>query len=839
MTRHLTASTGPVGLVVVSHSRALAHAAVALAREMLHGRPVRIEVAAGLDDTTFGTDAGQILHAITQADRGAGVVVLMDLGSAVLSAELALELLDDDATRQRVLLCPAPLVEGLIVAAVAAAGGAGREEVAAEATAALAGKTSHLGVLATGAADGLDADEPGELVGAFLVTNPHGLHARPASRVVQAVRMLDARVALRNSTTGSAWVPASSLSKVATLGALCGHEVEVRVSGTQAREALDHVVALAARAFDEPSEPGAVRDERAATGSEPRRPQAPIAASPGIGIGPAWPMHAAPPDVADAHTDEPAAEWRRLKGAIADVRRTVQRVRARAVSEIGEAEAAIFDAHLLLLEDADLLDDVRSRVDSGQAAAPAWSAALRRVGADLAALPDPYLQARAADVAAVGDQVLRALLGVSDRAHPPGGVLVAGELTPGEAAELDSSRVAAVVQAFGSPTAHSTILLRARGIPAVVAAGPGVLGIVEGTLLAVDGTRGQVITDPTPDVQADFRARAGERALQEHHALARAAAPAVTRDGVEVLVGANVGSVDDATAAATYGADLAGLVRTEFLFLGRAQAPDVDEQEAVYRQIAEALGGRRITLRTLDVGGDKPLGYLPMPTEANPFLGVRGTRLAQVHPELLADQLLAFARIAHDVPVSVMFPMISTLDELLWTRRMLEDAVKLAGRGEPTDLEVGIMVEVPAVALKAKAFAPHVDFFSIGTNDLTQYALAAERGNDAVADVGDPFDPGVLHLIDTVCRSGAPVAVCGELAADERATPLLVGLGVRELSMAPRAVPPIKQAVRQLDSPHAAALCAAALQAPTADAVQGLLAAAQSRPERPSGPDGT
>jgi phosphocarrier protein FPr len=306
-----------------------------------------------------------------------------------------------------------------------------------------------------------------------------------------------------------------------------------------------------------------------------------------------------------------------------------------------------------------------------------------------------------------------------------------------------------------------------------------------------------------------------------------------------VLVGANVGSVDDATAAATYGADLAGLVRTEFLFLGRAQAPDVDEQEAVYRQIADALGGRRITLRTLDVGGDKPLGYLPMPTEANPFLGVRGIRLAEVHPELFADQLLAIARIAHDVPVSVMFPMISTLDELLWGRRMLEDAVKLAGRGEPTDLEVGIMVEVPAVALKAKAFAPHVDFFSIGTNDLTQYALAAERGNDAVADVGDPFDPGVLHLIDTVCRSGAPVAVCGELAADERATPLLVGLGVRELSMAPRAVPPIKQAVRRLDSPHAAALCAAALQAPTADAVHGLLAAAQSRPERPSGPDGT
>jgi len=831
MTGRLPGPTGLVGLVVVSHSRALARAAVALAQEMLHGRPVRIEIAAGLDDTTFGTDAGQIVAAITGADRGAGVVVLMDLGSAVLAAGLALELLDD-AARERVLLCPAPLVEGLVVAAVTAAGGARRDEVAAEAAASLAGKTSQLGTPATSGTDGPGgAAEPGELVGVFTVTNAHGLHARPASRMVQAARMLDAWVALRNRTTGSAWVPASSLSKVSTLGALCGHEVEVRVSGGQAREALDHVVALAARGFDEPADPAAItRNGRAATGGAAGRPdpQAPIAASPGIGIGPAWSMHAAKLDVDARSDDDPTAEWRRLQEAIAAVRRTVQRVRARAAREIGEAEATIFDAHLLLLDDADLLGDVRSRVDGGQAAAPAWATTLRRVGAELGALPDPYLQARAADVAAVGDQVLRALLGGpggSGRDTMPIGVLVAGDLTPAEAAELDSSRVAAVVQAFGSPTAHSTILLRARGIPAVVAAGPGVLAITDGTLVAVDGTRGEIVADPPPNVQADFRARAAELARRERRALPDAASPAVTRDGVGVLVGANVGSVQDARAAAASGADLAGLVRTEFLFLGRTQAPDVDEQEAVYREIACALGGRPITLRTLDGGGDKPLRYLPMPAEANPFLGVRGIRLAMVRPGLLADQLLAMVRVAHDVPVSLMFPMISTLDELLWARRMLEDAINRAGRGEPTDLQVGIMVEVPAAALKARGFAPHVDFFSIGTNDLTQYALAAERGNDAVAGVGDPFDPGVLYLVDAVCRSGVPVAVCGELAADERAAALLVGLGVRELSVAPRAVPTVKQAVRHLDSRDAAAVAVAALKAATADAVHSLLAA--------------
>lgn len=819
---------GPVGLVVVSHSRALASAAVALAEEMLHGSRVPIEIAAGLDDTTFGTDAGQIAAAIIAADGGAGVVVLMDLGSAVLSAELALELLDDpDGTaRERVLLCPAPLVEGLIVAAVAAAGGADRENVAAEAAAALDGKASHLGPPTAGAPDDPGAAELGELVGTFTVTNPHGLHARPASQVVQAVRLFDAQVALRNRTTDSAWVPASSLTKLATLGVLRGHEVEVRVSGAGAQQALDHLVALAERGFDEvearPQNPGI---GPSGASERPGRP-GPIGASPGIGLGPASALHIAPIDVANGSADDPATEWHRLEKGITAVRGTVERIRAGAVAEVGEAEAAIFDAHLLLLDDTDLLDEVRSRVDAGQSAPAAWSATVGRVGAELGALADPYLRARAADVAAVGDQVLRALVGLSDGNSAPSGVLVAADLTPAEAAGLDRTRVVAVVQAFGSPSAHSSILLRARGIPAVVAAGEGVLDIPDGTLLAVDGTSGEVVADPPDDVQAVFRDRSAAFGRRERAALAGAASAAVTRDGVEVLVGANVGSVGDAEMAAVCGADLAGLVRTEFLFLDRTRAPDVDEQEAAYRQIAAALGGRRLTLRTLDVGGDKPLGYLPMPAETNPFLGVRGIRLSLARPELLAEQLLAMVRVAHDVPVSVMFPMISTLAELHDARRMLDDAVTLVGRGEPTGLQVGIMVEVPAAALKARAFAPHVDFFSIGTNDLTQYALAAERGNHAVAGVGDAFDPGVLQLVDAVCRGAGPrtlVAVCGEMAADERAAAVLVGIGVGELSVTPRAVPTVKDAVRRIDRAAAAAVAAAALAADSADAVRRLL----------------
>jgi phosphocarrier protein FPr len=806
------------GLVVVSHSHALAQGAVALAQEMVQGQDVRIVVAAGLDEQTLGTDAVQIADAIAEADRGDGVVVFMDLGSAVLSAELALDLLDNGTLRDRVVLCPAPLVEGLIVAAVSAGSGAGPQQVAAEALDALAGKQVHLAGRPDTAPAATAGEPPAavdEVTATFTVPNPHGLHARPASRLVQRTSGMDAQVLLRNATSGTDWVPASSLSRVATLGALQGHELQVRACGPDARAAVDAVLALAADAFGE-APPGAAASAVALAGpavalAAPAEALAapasgPLGASGGIGI--------------------PAADRLRLTGAVEAARTQLQRLRDRTAAEIGAEEAAIFDAHLLLLTDPNLLDDVARRIDSGQAAAPAWAGAVERVAGELAALRDEYLQARAADIRAVGQQVLRALTGTDRTAHDGHGVLLAPDLAPAEAAELDSDRVVAIVLAGSSPTAHSAILARARGIPAVVAAGPGVLGTPDGTEIAVDGTTGEVVVAPSAAVLADFRARAEALRERNRRALATSTAPAVTRDGIEVLVGANVGSVDDAKQAAAAGADLAGLVRTEFLFLGRDEAPGVDEQEAVYRAISEALGGRRITLRTLDVGGDKPLGYVPMPAEANPFLGVRGIRLALARPALLADQLLAVVRVAHDVPVSLMLPMVSTLDELVAARGMLDDAIRRDGRGEPAGLQFGMMVEVPAAALKARAFADHVDFFSIGTNDLTQYALAAERGNDAVATLGDPFDPGVLALVDAVCRGAdgrALVAVCGELAADEQAAAVLAGLGVRELSVAPRLVPAVKEAVRAVDLGLAAGVARTALTAGTAAEVRTLL----------------
>ncbi|MCE3555210.1 phosphoenolpyruvate--protein phosphotransferase [Pseudonocardia sp. RS11V-5] len=932
-------STGDpaVGLVAVSHSRALGEAAVALAREMLHGpagEAVRIEVAAGLDATTFGTDATEVAGAITAADTGAGVVVLMDLGSAVLSAELALELLDDPTARDRVLLCPAPLVEGLVAAAVAAAGGADRAGVAAEAAAGADAKAAQLGPVeapeaapaqpGSGEPPDAGAAQPGlgeggaEASGTFVVTPPHGLHARPAALLVQALRGFDARVELLASRTGRGPVAAASLTGVASLDAGAGDEIEVRARGPEAREAVDALLALAAEGFGEASAtstsataptttsasaptttsasaptttsataptttsataptttsataPTTTSATTPTTTGSPTAPAAPptaapapatgasvppaspaggpaaglpgvggalgqgsgpLPASPGIAIGPARLHRAVELRVPDEKADDPDVERARLDRALDEARRTITTVR----DATPASEGAIFDAHLTMLDDPALVDAAREAIASGAAAPAAWAASVVAAESTLAALPNEYLRARAADVRAVGDEVLRALLASSSRPAPPDlptrgtdalippAVLVAADLTPAEAAVLDPEAVVGVVLAGGSATGHAAILLRARGIPAVVGAGPAVLDLAPDTPLALDGTTGRLVVDPSAEVRAVFGARLAQRAEQEATARARADEPARTRDGTDVLVGVNVGA--DAASAAGTGADLAGLVRTEFLFLDRAEPPGVDEQEVAYRAVAEALGGRRIVLRTLDVGGDKPLPYVPMPAEANPFLGVRGLRLALRRPDLLADQLRAIVRTAHATPVSVMFPMVTVPAELYAARAALGEAIAAEGRGRPPGLEIGIMVEVPAAALTAAAFAPAVDFLSIGTNDLTQYTLAAERGSAEVATLADPLSPAVLRLVDATCRGAgaALVAVCGELAADPVAAPLLVGLGVRELSVAPPAVALVKEAVRGIDAGEAAALAGRALAAPDPAAVRALLA---------------
>ena len=854
--------------MVVSHSRPLAVAAVELAEQMVRGGEVRIAVAAGLDETTLGTDAVQIAAAIAQVDGPAGVVVLMDLGSAVLSAELALELLPDPATRDRVLLSPAPVVEGLVVAAVAAAGGADRDEVAAEAAAALLGKLSHLGATdaVVPAPPAVDPEPVGPLGGAdvvrvvavLTVLNEHGLHARPAARLVQELQGLDAEVRLRRAGSDDEPVPARSLSRVATLGARRGARLEVSASGPQAQEAVDRLLALAEQRFDEaevvdptggagdasPGPPQTDPGERRPATAPPSGSAAP--AAPGIAVGPARRLIDVPVDLdaLEANDTEAdgteadgteAARWQRVAAAVAAVAGQVQQVRAVTLREIGAAEAQIFDAHLALLADEEVLADVRRSIAAGQSAPRAWSSTMAEVERRWAELDDEYLRERAADVRSVTEQVLRELVGAAAPQPSGQGVLVAADLTPAQTAALDPSLVTGVVLAAGSATSHAAILARGRDLPMVVGAGSAVLALAEGTLVALDGATGELHLDPSSDVLTRFDRLASERAARRREDLAAAEGPAVTRDGIRVHVLANVGSEADARAAAGAGADGAGLVRTELLFLDRSTPPDRAEQLQTYVAVATALAGRRVTLRTMDVGGDKPLAYLPMPAEANPFLGLRGLRLSLQRPDLLLEQLTAICEAARQGPVGVMFPMVSTVAELLQARRYLTDAAGPAGL--PVGLTIGMMVEVPTAALKIASFLPHLDFVSIGTNDLTQYTMAAERGNASVAALSDPVDPGVLQLVDRVCRAAVgtdvQVAVCGEAASDELAVPLLVGLGVHELSVSPHAAPRVKAAVRTLHAGTCRELARRALDLADAAQVRALVTETMARLPHP------
>ena len=470
-------------------------------------------------------------------------------------------------------------------------------------------------------------------------------------------------------------------------------------------------------------------------------------------------------------------------------------------------------------------------IADGASAAWAWDDAARAAATTYADLDDPYLRERGADVLEVGRRVV-ALLGASGPAAPPEGIVVAGELGAAEVAQIDPERVTGIATAGGGPTSHASIIARALGIPAVAGLGPRVLRIAEGTPLLLDGDAGILVVEPDAEAVIRHAQLAREDELLARRAREHAHEPAVTRDGAVVEVAGNIGSVAEAARVRAEGGDGVGLMRSEFLFLGRRDAPGEDEQHAAYSQALGALEGRRLVVRTLDAGADKPLPYLALPAEENPFLGVRGLRLCLQRPEILRVQLRAALRAATGGPMGVMFPMVSEIAELRAARALLDEArASLEGEGrEAGTVEVGSMVEVPAAALLAGPLAAETDFLSIGTNDLVQYTMAAERGNGGVAHLSDPAHPAVLRLIASVCEAAGPrgcrVAVCGEAAADPMVVPLLLGLGVDELSVAAPRIALVKQRVRELSRERCRALAQEALARQDAAAVRELVAAA-------------
>ena len=824
-----------VGIVIVSHSSPIANGVVELARQM-GGEGVAIEPAGGLDEpgNPIGTDAVLVLAAIEKADSGDGVLVLMDLGSAVMSAEVALDMLDDEQ-RARVYLSEAPLVEGAVAAAAVARVGEDLEGVAREARGGLQGKAAHLGVEQSqdaGKAAAREEPETGSIKELRLtVTNPLGLHARPAARFVRTAGDFEAKIEVTNLTTGKGPVSARSLNAIATLGVRHNHDINITARGPQASAALAALQMLADESFGDQAGAGAPTSPKATAVEGATFTGLPV--SPGSATGVVRrlrrPEIEIPPEVSVDVADELAA----LEEAVAQVRRELSGTRGSIADRGDEQSAAIFDVHLMLLDDPMLLDPVRQAIsEDGSSAARAWAREVGSVVGRYRSLDDAYQRERAEDVAEVGHRVLACLIGVPPAASELGGpgILVAAELAPAEAASIDLELVRGIVTARGGPTSHASILARSLGVPTVVGAGDEVLGLAEGAQLLIDGASGAIYVDPDAELVSRYEALERQRDIERVSAQRAALEPVATRDGHFIEVSANLGSIAGVEDALAAGADGVGLLRTEFLFLDRDTAPTEEEQLTSYAAITQALGDRPLILRTMDVGADKPPPWLKLEPEANPFMGLRGIRVSLAQPEVLLTQLRAALRAAAGHSLKLMFPMVSTLDELFQAREHVVQArieVRRAGHSTPESIEVGIMVEMPACAISADAFAPHVDFFSIGTNDLTQYTLAVDRGNNRVAGLADHLHPSVLRLIAHVVKAAQRhdkwVGVCGELAGDPQAAQILVGLGVTELSMSPPAIALVKDAIRRMSHQRAKEVAALALEMASASEVRRLI----------------
>ncbi len=820
-----------VGIVIVAHSAALAEAIQKLARQMLR-QQVPIAAVGGTDnpENPFGTDATQIHRAIESVYSNDGVIVLMDMGSALLSAETSLEFLTE-AQRSRVRLCEAPLVEGTIIAAVRSEAGGSLEQVIGEARGALAAKAAQL----QAEVPEISFEAPQKIISPageiqLTVRNPLGIHARPAARFVTTAAQFQSEITVRNVTRNTGAVSTKSINLIATLGVRQGHEIAISAAGADASEALKALKELVENNLgDTDSNIEKLLEKKLIKPPLPVKDGlAGIAVAPGIAIGPAVLYQTDAAEIPAMKAENPEAEWRRLQAAIHSVQQEIQKMRMKMSLQAGDYEAAIFDAHLLFLEDPALLEAARQRIfEKGEGAEASWRKVLDEMKESYNAVEDPYLRSRGVDLTDLESQVLRLLTGntlTSFKLTKPA-IIVAADLSPSDIARLELDKVSGICTAFGGANSHSSILARALGIPAVAGVGLEVLRLAEGTQLVLDGSEGRIWMNPH-DIEA-FQKKQEAQTLSRKVAQKASRKPAVTLDGCHVKVVANAGSIAEVKVALAQGAEGIGLLRTEFLFLGRETAPSEEEQFTVYKNIAELLGKCSLVIRTLDVGGDKRLAYLDLPLEANPFLGYRGIRLCLDRLDIFKAQLRAILRASFGHQVKIIFPMVSSIGEVRRIKEVLwetQDELKQAGVPYDGSMEIGIMIEVPAAVAIADCLAKEVDFFSIGTNDLSQYAMAADRTNPRVAPFSDALNPAVLRLICQTVKAGHDagiwVGICGEMAGDELAISVLLGSGIDELSMSALVIPAVKQVIARLKMSDAADITDAVLNLDSAEDVR-------------------
>jgi len=833
-----------IGLVIVTHSARLAEGVLELVEQMVQGgAPIAAAGGTDIAEAPIGTAPEKVAAAVESLlNRGdvSDVLVIMDLGSAIMSAEAALDFLPE-ALQKRVHLCAAPLVEGALAAAVRARIGGSLAEVYADARGALDAKNEQLAAwqhilpnLAPPTPSGTphthDAATP-ELT--IIVPNRLGLHARPAARLVNLAAQHDAHITL---THNGRTVSATSLNQVVTLGVRQEDVLVVRAAGVDALAALGAIEELALDNFGDPievTEPTEIIAAAATT--EGGDVISGVPASEGVAFAPAWRLRTSAVEIKERTITDASAERWRLHQAVAAVIEQLRALRGELSQRAGPAEASIFDAQILMIGDRELIEAAEEAVELRRIdAASAWNWALRAVVARYRALDDPYLARRADDVLDAGQRVLRQLVGAPtdaiNFAPPEPAILVANDLKPSDVARLPADRVLGIVTADGGATGHSAILARSLGIPAVTGVGAAVAAIIDGQQIAIDGASGYVWLAPDAALIERLQTRRAAWHAQRSTMQKQAQSPAVMRDGGQIEIAANINLPGDVALALANGAEGVGLFRTEFLYIDRESPPSEAEQLAAYSETAQRLQGRPLVIRTLDVGGDKPLTYLRQPHEQNPFLGHRGLRYCLDHPGLFRPQLRAILRAAAQHPIRVMFPMVSTWDELVMADALIDEiCAELQEEGLPFDEDIqrGIMIETPAAVLIAEHLARLVDFFSIGTNDLAQYVMAADRGNAAVAGLVNAYQPAVLRAIratvDAGHAHGIQVALCGELAGDPRATELLVGLGLDELSMTAASIPAVKARVRQVSMADARRVAEAVLEMNSAEEVEVYL----------------
>lgn len=682
---------------------------------------------------------------------------------------------------------------------------------------------------------GQAAETPQEIVSeTIIVPNPTGLHARPSAVLANLCKRFEAKVLLQKEG-----VRANARSVVAIMGLEVGRgdKVQLVAQGPQAQVALDALVPQLREGLgEEGAVPMPLRGADLALAPEqpvvlpPRSGDESllvgVAASPGLGVGAVFQLRETEIEVSDDPSGPPEHERVLLNRSVGASIRELEALVARLHAEADPSKAAIFAAHQELLEDPDLLDLAESSIAKGRSAASAWKRAYTVHADRLANLRNELLAARANDIRDVGRRVLSKLVDRLEarREIPKGSILIAEDLTPSDTANLDRERVLGFCTTAGGATSHVAILARSLGLPAIAGIETRALDIPEGTRVILFGGRGQLKVSPSDELVAAVQETQKKREARRQTHLERAAEPAQTTDGHRVEVAVNVGGVTEAEESVALGSEGVGLLRSEFLFLERTFAPTEEEQFQTYAAVAKAMGPERpVVIRTLDVGGDKPLPYLPIPVEENPFLGQRGIRVLLNRPEIFRPQVRAILRASEFGKVHIMFPMITTVAEFRAAKGVVREEEQKLGL---SPVPVGLMIEVPAAALCAEQLAREADFFSIGTNDLTQYTLAMDRGHPQLAAQIDGLSPAVLRLIKRTVEAAHAnncwVGVCGGIAGEPQAVPILVGLGVDELSVGLPLIPAVKARIREYSLQDCRALAEKALEMEDAGDVRAL-----------------